>query len=330
MKYLSILFLIFCSQISFCQEISNSRWIAQDTTTSPISIIAFWKNGEIKDYYMSNKKNKYEEDSLISSKSINENITRISVLDSSEKSYTLQYEIINNLKKLENSSFKQMANVVNDIKDQYTDSDFTLRYKTDELGAFDSYIDPEKTYAACDKIMETVKKKTLENLDKKVKNLNPLLDKLMTGQKLFETMFGVNISNFHNLFGLKMGENDTLAFDETNDVLENKLTARCILYINSIDTISHDVEYVIEKTYDSEDFSQYLNALFAKNKEIKKAIKNVSYDVFIKSQYFINYTTGWPTNINIIKNTSVYEENKPATTEKETYIIDSRIPKNEK
>jgi citrate lyase gamma subunit len=315
------------------QEISKAVWLHQDTADYQIQVFPNWRKNEFKQYVASYQKNTFKGDSLTKEVLVNKSIIEISVDDSTAVNYTLNYGIIQNLKENDASKNESINQIINDLGSQMDMDDFSLSYKTAKNGSFENYIDKEKTLDKCNLIIEAIKKdKDLERkkIPKKTQKLaTTLMQTLMSGDNLFNQLFHINISNFHNVHGLTMGLNDTLGFIETIPAINgSKLSSDCILYINSLDSTTLETEFVIEKQFDEEKVTELISQMLKNNisdKKLSKEIAKASWNIFVKANYIIDINTGWPSFIKIIKETSGYSENAKPTVEQEVWLISNDL-----
>lgn len=334
---LSIFLIYFFSIVgSFAQEVTNVKWIAKDTTTGKINLIAYWNKDESKIFYSSCSKNVYDYDSLVSNKEIFKGNVKFSIEDSTKDGYLMKYKMVKNLKGQTNEEIENINSILLSTKSEISDSDLEMSYNTNELGTITSYNNLDSVYKNFEILIEATKSqsqlkfKSNTTDSKKIKYFDNILKIALNPELLFENFVLVNISNLHNLIGLSMGVNDTLNYTET----KNGLAADCYLFISSVDTSSLEVEYVVEKYYDDAEVTEFVNKRLKDNinsKDLKKEVSDFNYSVFIKSTYFFDLNTGWPTFIKIVKETlGKSKDGKKENTSQEIWVLDADYKNYEK
>lgn len=327
----TILFIFLSSWLS-AQEIVDAIWITRDTTSEQFGKDATWLVGESGKFRMSYFKNQFSGDSLVSEKKISDNISQFKVISKAEDSYLMEYQILENLKQLEDQkAINNLGENGESLLSEIDESDFLIRYNTDNTGAFQNFIEPEKAINACKRIMETVTKSNMSNaaeLTKKQKaRLHALQNLVGTGEALFEKMFQVFISHFHNMYGFQLGIDDTLSYTEKSapvlkDISNNLYS---LIYVNSVDSTNNDYEIVLTQEFDEEILTNLTRTILKKNLDMKDS-NNLTTTGFIKVRYFFNPDSAWPRYIKIIKEVTAVEKGKPLdSTNQEVWIINSDL-----
>jgi hypothetical protein len=318
-KYFFLLFW-YCTQ-AYGQEISNARWIFQDTNEYQFNLVPYWQKGDTKSYVMTTKENNYEGDSLMKSEVKRKSIAKFSVFDETDTDYTMQYDITKMLSK--------SSGETNDILDRYMNSNdaspgaMVLKYKISNIGEFDSYIEADKTIAELNKIFDLVVK-SFSDEDRKMMESSKLRE-LFAGPALFKNIYNDVISNFHIFHGYKFGINDTLAFDQILPILNDTLIAANYIYINSVDTTTHEVEFINERYFDGDEFLRIIKAVVNENTLDDKITDESQFAInfYVRLTTFIDYTTGWPTFMKLSKETTTQEQGIEKTKQ-EVVIFDSQ------
>lgn len=330
--FLTIILSIILSSSLSAQEIVDAVWIARDTTSLQFGKNATWSVGESNKFRMTYFKNQFLGDSLVSEKKISDNISQFKVISKTQDSHLMEYQILEILK------HKEDKNATSDLEEsgeslisEIDDSDFVISYKTDNSGAFMSFTEPEKAIGACKRIMETVRTSSMSNstnLTKKQKaKLQALQNLVGTGEVLFEKIFQVFISHFHNMYGFQLGIDDTLSYTEKSapvlkDISNNLYS---LIFINSVDTTNNDYEIVLTQEFDEEILTNLTRTILKKNLDVKNS-KDLTMTGFIKAHYFFNPGNTWPRYIKIIKEITGVEKGKPLeTTNQEVWIINSDL-----
>lgn len=330
--FLTIILSIILSSSLSAQEIVDAVWIARDTTSVQFGKDATWSVGESSKFRMTYFKNQFSGDSLVSEKKISDNISQFKVISKTDDSYLMEYQILENLKhKEDQNTISELGDSGESLLSEIDESDFVISYKTDNSGAFLNFTEPEKAIDACKRIMEKVRTSNMSkstDLTKKQKaRLQALQNLVGTGEILFEKMFQVFISHFHNMYGFQLGMDDTLSYTEKSapvlkDIRNNLYS---LIYVNSVDTTNNDYEIVLTQEYDEEIFTNLTRTVLKKNLEVKDS-KNLTMTGFIKAQYFFNPESTWPRYIKIIKEVTGVEKGNPLeTTNQEVWIINSDL-----
>jgi hypothetical protein len=314
------------------QEIVDAHWIYQDTLATRLIYESNYIKGESKEYRLTFKKNKFKGDSLVSEQIVSDNIGLIYVLDSLEEGYTLNYQIVKNLKAEKNQQKDASHALIENLNQKYKDKDIMIKYTTDKSGALDQVINQDKIIGIFDQMMSDIRKdqvNNMANLKKKEKEkIEQLLEVIGSGSVLYKNVFYNFISNIHALNGMIMAIDDTLAFIERMPIpgLKKAFDSDCLLFINSYDTTSNELEYVVEKYMDSESLTEMVKSIL--KKQIGKSeLDKLKMEGFVKTQYFINPQKNWPAFIKITK--EIYGTNTETgevDTNQEVWVIDNELP----
>jgi hypothetical protein len=318
------------TQIS-AQEISDAEWIARDTTVSVIGCYPIWKKGDSFKYLAKYEKVKYENDSLISENVLLKAIVSFEIIDSVSDGYIIEYRFLEDLKPKTDSSNKNIQQILKKLENSVKDFDFTLRYKVGLDGSFSKYLNSVEILQKCEAVMKAINsEKIIRHEGESLKSLRfreEYRNLIGTGTKLFENLFAINISNFHNLFGLEMGINDTLYFKESNkiDLLKKEIVSENYLFITTVDTTLNEVQYVIEKYYSPDIVKEIASKAFKKSLD-KKEIENLNGEVFIKNRYFFNFNIGLLSYLSVLKETlSIDKETSLKTTHHEIWTLSNEL-----
>lgn len=331
--YLSLLCLLILGKTS-AQEILNTRWIYQDTLSSRLIFESKFKIGEFKEYRTTYKKNKFKGDSLVKEEIIADNVARIYVIDSTDDSYSLKFQIIKNLKEYSHEQNELINEIKGSLNDRFTDNDLIINYTTNNAGAFEQYTHEKDVVRVLDVFMDEIRKNKLSELNKLSKKekakIEELLEIIATGSVLFKNLYGIPISNLHGINGLVMAIDDTLAFSERSPLVNMKkpLDSDCLLYINSVDTTTNEVEYVIEKWMDSEVLTEFMKQLL-KNQFSKSELDKLNIEGYVKSVLFVDPRQNWPSLVKVIK--EIYSTDSASgnvETSQEIWYLDEVIPEN--
>lgn len=310
----------------FAQEISDVKWIAYDSTDTKLGCYPSWKKGQVFKYLAKYEKFKYENDSLKSENTLSNSIVSFEVIDSVSDGFIMEYKLLENKKPKEELNAK-LLETMEKIARSMSESDFVIKYKVGLDGSFEKYLNETEVLNKCNEIMKAL---TSEKLTKQegesVKNFKyrqEYLNLVGNGAKLFENLYAINITNFHNIYGLEMGVNDTLNYRENtpNEIIKKDIVSDNYLFISSVDTTLNEVLYVTEKYFDS-DILKDIAAKAFKNSLNKKDIKDLNAELFIKNRYFFDFNAGLISYFSALKETqSVDKKTDIKTTSHEVWSL---------
>jgi hypothetical protein len=330
-----LFFFLYSALPSKAQELSNVRWIAKDTTATRLQVIAYWNKGDAKKYRARKLTYKYMGDSLISETTEYDAIVQFRVVDSTEKSYEVEFRMLENKR----NTLNDPSLALNDLN--FSEKDLTLYYTTDEMGMFKEYKNQASIEKGLDQLMKKIVDADLKNRSFKTeaeRNVaESLAGKMANGKVLFSNIYGIYISQFHNLHGYATGLNDTLNYTESTPGLmgDKLIDLDCYLYITSIDTTSYEVRYDTEKYADLNEFMKgYAGALkeTAKKSGVKtfdEVQANLGKLDMKMEAYITNYIdleSGWPTFLKVDR---ILTTKDPATgqvsTKEEIWSLDNSL-----
>lgn len=295
------------SNSCFAQEISDVKWIAYDSTDTKLGCYPSWKKGQVFKYLAKYEKIKYENDSLKSENTLSNSIVSFEVVDSVSDGYIFEYRILENRKTNKEFNEKELE-TMQQLANSMSDSDFTVKYKVGLDGSLEKYLNGDKVIQKCEEMMKAFTSDKLNRQEgesqKSFRFRQEYLSLVGNGNKLFENMFSIFISNFHNLYGLEMGVNDTLSYKEStsNEIIKKPITSDNYLFISSVDTTLNEVLFVTEKYYDSNLVKEIAAQAF-KSSLNKKELKEIDAELFIKNRYFFDFNAGLTSYLSVLKET---------------------------
>lgn len=304
MKKFIYVFIFILTHKLFAQEsYYDVKYIARDTTQFQVSTIAYWNKGDKYRYHVVQKEIIYESDSIKSEKSIFDSEIELLVLDSTEKSYELEWRIVKNLS---NSNLKD--NEFDEINKKYCD--LRLLYKTDETGALLEYHTLNEVNQLANEITNFIKKKIADTLkfdSPEKKNLfDNYLALYLSPNALVEKLFTNPVSHLHNMYGYGSFLNDTLSFKmKTKNSINGELIENDgLIYVASIDS-TNEVQFIQELYPDKATLNKLTLDVLKKShhnqNEVNELEKNFSFDAEFYNQYFIDLNNGVANFVRVTK-----------------------------
>jgi len=302
-KFIFVIALLCAVTAAFGQEISNVRWVSQDTTSDAIQVVAYWKKGEKKQFRAYKRDTQYRGDSLMSEKELMDCIVEFEVTDSTADSYGISFRMVQN--KLPQSSAAaglplEQLNI--------QDEDLALRYSTDANGTFQSFKNKEQVVEKLDALMNLIKQKQKESFKTKSqaeqKVLATVLDQTASGRILFTTMFETFIGQFHGVHGYRTGINDTLNYQEAipHPLTKKPIQFDCYLYVAALDTLGI-AQFDTQKFGDMEQFAKDYAAFVHKTREeagmkadkkVDEQMDNLNMEMDTYATLVVDLDSGWP------------------------------------
>jgi hypothetical protein len=314
------LFFILSSLNGFTQTYYDVKFVARDTSQSLISIVPYWNKNEYHRLRLTNKELNFKEDTVSSEKTVSDCEMGFKVLDSTEKSYRIEWRYLKNLKQAEDTLFKNGE--FDEFYSKY--QELKIIYTTNELGTFNQFENLDEIDSMMGDIIDIVKKKHLDPIKgdaKQKKRLEEYYETILNKNALVQRLFTGPISQFHNMLGFQCYLDDTLSFkiDIPNPVNGEKIAQEGYLYISSIDTTTNEVEFVQELYPDSEKLNKFTFDVIKKaagknNKEVSELEKTSIFEVSLYNQYFINLDTSTPTYVKISKDTFTTDKKTKKST----------------
>lgn len=250
-RLLTIIFLL-ASLTSFGQ-INMSDSTAQ--------VITYWDKGEKQNYTVTNEKIKIKGVDT-TTRDITSYDVEITVLDSSEKSYTIEWLYKNITTNNENPIIQKIMNITKEMK---------VVYNTDEFGTFVEVVNWKEIKNYIQKASSTLRKdyKDIPEMDKVIKQF----EKTYTTKEAIESASIMDIQQFHTFHGAKY---------KLGEVLEGKLKVPNLYGTEPFDS----------------DFSVYLDEINEEdNNYIIRAIQEVNKEQLTEATF--NYLTTMAKNMKL-------------------------------
>lgn len=285
-----------------------------DTTKFNVNVVAYWKKNEQKKYRYKFNEMKFEGDSLKSDENMMDIEVIVTVKDSTESAYDMEWKYGKDLmvsESKEHDVAEALSEELVDLMNKY--QDFAVRWRTDEFGLFQEYqnaaqVDTFFTDIASytQKLASEVLKTDLQSKLKpdEINKLKGYLGLLASKSLLADKLLYLPFKGMFEFQGLTMELNDTISFeDEAADLIEQGTLKRDnTLYIESIDTLTHEVQFVLETFYKEDDikrltmkvFSDYLTQATTKE-ETEKILNECKFEVYVICRTWIDLDNGWAT-----------------------------------
>lgn len=327
------LLVYFISTSLFGQDIRNAEWIAQDTTKVSLKAVAYWKQGEKRQYELKKSLNNFIGDSLINEKINTHFVIEIQVLDSAADHYKLKWTVKENKKKLPLGFDKLDLDYSILLHNLITE--YSLIYWTDEWGTFEKYEEDPTLDAFSQEVFHKAVKYTLDTSSRlsepeKMKTYD-FMKSLYTPERIREATLGDAITVFHYFFGYESGLDDTLKFEETMEVPQFKsgIDLESYFYISSYDPETAECQYSFSKYGDGEQAKklslEVLGQLNNSMDKIDQEINQLEMSYNLYSESYIDLNTGWPTQVEYYREIGIVKDNQQKIRQ-ETILI---IPVNE-
>lgn len=194
--------LLLITLLLFSYIYSYSQINLEDST---VQVISYWDKNEVQNYKIINKKTKYNNDVIISSDSTI-NYVEVTVLDSTQNSYTIQW--LYRDYKVNNDEISQMlSNLPGNTK---------VIYKTNELGVFQEVVNWEEIRDEMNQSIEGVIKEMKEgnnmddeNIEKAIKQITATF----STKEAIESIVVTDIQQFHSFHGAIYPIGETLEYE---------------------------------------------------------------------------------------------------------------------
>jgi hypothetical protein len=275
----------------------------QSQTDSTISFIAYWNIGDQYKYELVKEKYREKNGEVVKNDS-NTYLIDFKVIDSTKKSYTINWKYNNYLKDTINVD-QELANIIKELEK------IEINYDTDELGSF-LQIHNWKDI-----------KKTMERLEKYLIDINPSSDsinlkRLMKPmEKAYKSEEGIQnllfdeLQYFHWLFGIELNIYDTLEYEDfiPNILGGEPFRTNSVIYFDSIDFENTTCSVIQKSSFNQADFQSFMKTLIddiisrtstpkeereKQIAEMKTVLNNAEISIEDLNYYVIDYYYGVP------------------------------------
>ncbi len=276
------------------------------TDSTKIAFIAYWSIGDSYNFKVTKIKKSWK-DNVLTKKDSSQYIANFKVLDSTKKSYTIQWSykntLINTFKKNMDKIYVDKKTVSNIIS-KY---DVTkIVYKTNELGEFIEIINWKEIAELMKKLLVELEKSIQTNKPDKLKNVQKAmkpLAKIYSSKEGIEQLIMYELQFFHFPFGVEYEINEPIEYEqELPNMLGGKpITGRATLTFEDID---YEESYCVMKEkviINPEDTKRLIIRLFKKmgidKKKTNEIIETAILDITDLNYYQYYYNPGIPHRI---------------------------------
>lgn len=306
-KHLSLILLLFITTPLFSQ-----------IDTTKVSFIAYWSKGDSYDFKVTKVKKRWTNDKLTKNDST-QYIANFKVLDSTEKSYTIQWSYKNNLintyKKNLNKIYED-KNAINEIVKKY---DVTkIVYKTDEYGEFLEIINWQEVSDLMSKMLGELEKSIQIRKPDKLKEVEKAMEplaKIYSSKEGVEQLILYELQFFHFPFGSEYDVNIPFEYEQElpNMVGGEPIKGNAKLSIIEVDfeelycVLKEEVELNPDDT--KRQVIMLLKKMGIEGKKAEDIMKTAIFDITDLNYYQYYYDPGIPHRIYGSRKTLVNMEN---------------------
>lgn len=300
---------------------------------STLSFVAYWNKGDLKKYRITKKQIQIRNGNKTKDQITEYNIT-CSVLDSTDESYTMEWEY-------ENAILKEI-----DIPTKFADEIEKYRlmnviYQTDEFGIVEEIINWKEIRDLMYELLEKIPYFFPEDESANYRNaLKPLKD-LYATEEAVSALLLKEIQVFHLPMGMLLSIEDTTYYEENlpNLLGGDPIKANGKIYFQSYDTVNFECTLINTLKLDSADSKRmvvsFINNILSKTQykskeEKEKAIEelnnefsNMSLNIEDYNTFEYLYYPGWPNKINTKRITKI--DSKKEKAERIDEIIIERL-----
>lgn len=299
---------------------------------STVAFVAYWNNGDVRDFQITKEEKRLKGDEVIKDISTTYS-ARFEVIDSTETSYTIQYD------------FKNQAFGANQIPDEFMPvlekyKFLKIKYKTDELGAFVELLNWQEIANLMTELFEETSTMIGPDSVDISKAIEPFV-KIFSTREAIEIVLLKELQYIHWPFGLEYNIYDTIHYEEylpnlfggdpiradgtltfdsvnfetsycrfTNQLVMNPVEAKAMV-VNLLDQMLENMTFQTEEKKSK------------KVKEMEDAFSKMSMNITDKNVFEYDYFPGWPRRINIQRATVI--ETVEGKVEKfDTLIIEAK------
>ncbi len=294
------LYSLFFFLFVFC----SSPVLAQQDST--VSFVAYWHKGETQQYKIIKKKLEHRNGKETKNE-VSSYLTSFTVLDSTAKSYLIEWKYENELF----NSAPELKHQFKSLGEKYRY--LTVKYKTDEMGAYQGI----ENWKEVSKMMNDVFDLTIKNsggakareMEKSMKPLRAVY----SSKEGIESLVLKELKSFHGPYGAAFSLADTVHYE---DILPNlmggaPIKANASIYFKPIDYETGTCTFVNELKPDSEDTRRMITEMMSKvmagitfktsaekeqkMEEMRKAFADMKMDINDYSTYTYDINNSWPT-----------------------------------
>jgi len=235
--------------VSACLFCSINLFAQIDAENSTVQTIAYWDLGEKQEYTITNEKVKITGNDTIS-KEFSTYDVDITVIDSTANSYIMEWYYKNN----KNQVNHKVGKIIDELR---------IRFKTDEMGAFQEILNLNEVQDYVKKTFDELKK-SIDNAPKETEPFFDNMKNMFTSKEVIESLILRDIQVFHTFHGGQYALGEVVESQiEIDNVFGGKPFLADITLI--LDDINLEEYNYVLKYYQSVDAEQ-----------LKTAVKDVS------------------------------------------------------
>ncbi|MDX5418945.1 MAG: hypothetical protein LPK09_06995 [Hymenobacteraceae bacterium] len=308
MKHLYLFFTLFFALIS-CNLFAQSD--------STVSFVAYWQKGETQQYKVIKKK-LAQRNGKETKNEVNSYLTSFTVLDSTANSYLIEYKYENTLF----SSSPELTQQMSSLGDKYRY--LTVKYKTNELGAFQGIENWKEVGKMMNDIFSLVIKNTEASKKRELENAMKPLKDVYSSKEGIEGLVFKELQSFHSPYGGVFSITDTIHYEDElpNLIGGDPIKANASLYFKPIDYENGTCTYINELNPDAEGIRKMVTDMTSKimsaanfgsaaekkqkMEEMRQAFADMKMDIKDYSTYTYDLENSWPTLVTT-KRTTIME-----------------------
>ena len=308
MKHLYLFTTLFFTLIS-------SHLFAQSDST--VSFVAYWHKGETQKYKVIKKK-LTNRNGKQTQNEVNSYLTSFTVLDSTATSYLVEYKYENTLF----NSSPELTQQMSSLGDKYRY--LTVKYKTDELGAFQGIENWKEVGNMMNDIFTLVIKNTESSKKIDLEKAMKPMKEMYSSKEGIERLVFKELQSFHSPYGGEFSLADTIRYEDMlpNLVGGDPIRANALLYFNPIDYETGTCTFINELNPDPEGIRKMITDMTSKimsttnfgsaaekkqkMSEMREAFANMKMDIKDYSTYTYDLESTWPTLVTT-KRTTIME-----------------------
>ncbi len=276
---------------------------AQDDNYT-LPFVAYWSKGDVKHYKITKIKRQYVADSL-AKEEIDAYISRFEILDSTENSYSIEMTYEQEL-----ASSTELSAELSEAFKEF--EDLTIRYKTDELGAFQEVTNMVEIQTMMNKIFDVLLSKidTTEGLDIG-KAIVPIRNAFTTPEGI-EVLLLKEIVYFHFPFGAEYDIEAPIVYEDKlpNAFGGEPFKAIGSLSFENVDYDNYTCRFIHTLRIDPDASKDMIidlvgkiiagmNYTAEKDREaqiqaIREEFADMKYDINDYNEFEYEYDPGWP------------------------------------
>ncbi len=272
--------------------------------TNKVAFVGYWNVGDSYSFKVS-KIDKSWEDGNLKDERETSYIARFVVIDSTEKSYTIQWSYENTI--LNRFSFVED---VNHILEKY--KDISIVYKTDELGVLQSIVNGKEVSNQMVAMLDEVESflNSSDNANHRItKTVIPPLKEVYGSQSGIEQLVMKELQYFHYPMGVEFDITETYSYpDKVPSAFGGRpIAATGTIEFNTISREDNFCTFTYKLALDPDDTKEMIKQVFKKmgisGKDAKKLLEKSIIEINDTNEYAYYYYPGIPHKIEALRET---------------------------